>query len=96
MSLHFNNANGGCGLPGVDEITGKNVRSSQKESPKNVLSRRGLIKCKGKMVIFRMLTHGENDTNRTGSTRRRSGLWNHLIWSWEQKVVIFFLPGTHL
>ena len=23
MSLHCNHANGGCGLPGIDEITGK-------------------------------------------------------------------------
>ena len=45
---------------GWKKSPGRSARSSRKESPENVLSRRGLIKHKGKMVIFRMLTHGEN------------------------------------
>ena len=82
MSLHCNHANGGCGLPGVEEINGRKCEKLTERIAGN-LSQRGLIKGKGIMVIFRMLTHGENDTNRTGSTKRRSGLWYHLIWSWE-------------
>ncbi|MDD0429629.1 hypothetical protein PS008_25175, partial [Shigella sonnei] len=68
----------------------------QKDLPETLLSRKRLVNGKGKMVIFRMPKHGENDTNRTGSTKQRSGLWNHLIWSWEQKDMSVCLPGTHL
>lgn len=38
----------------------------------------GLFRGKVKMAIFRMQTHNENDTIMTGSTRQRSGVWNHL------------------
>ena len=71
---------------GWRDSPGRGAERSRKDSPEKILSRRGLIRGKGKMVIFTMLTHGENDTNRTGSTRQRSGIWNHLIWSLEQKV----------
>ena len=81
MSLHCNHANGGCGLPGVEEITGTKCEKLAERIAENVLSRRGLNKGRGKMVILRMSKHGENDSIRTGSTKRRSGLWNHLIWS---------------
>ena len=79
--MHCNHANGGCGLPGVDEITGKKCEKLAELTAEKVLSRRGLIYCKGKMVIFTVSNHSENETNRTGSTKRRRGLWNHLIWS---------------
>ena len=67
---------------GWKKSLGTSARSLQNESPETVLSRRGLIKRKGKMVILRMLTHGESDTNRTVLMKRKSGLWNHLIWSY--------------
>ena len=66
---------------GWKKSPGQSARSLRKETREADLSRRGLIKVKGKKVIFRMLKHSENDTIRTGSTRRKSGLWNHLIWS---------------
>ena len=34
------------------------------------------------MVIFRMLEHYENATNKTGSTNRERGLFNHFNWSY--------------
>ena len=79
MLLHCNHANGGCGLPGVEEITKKKCEKLAKRIAGKRSLPEGLIKCKGKMVIFRMLTHGENDSIGTGSRKQRSGLWNHLI-----------------
>ena len=83
MLLHCNHENGGCGLPGVEEITGRKCEKlAERIAGNRTLSRRGLNKGKGIMVIFRILKHGENGSIRTGSTKRRSGLWNHLIWSY--------------
>ena len=61
---------------------GESARSSWKESSEIILSQRGLIKGRGKMVIFTVLNHSENGTNRMGLTKQRSGFWNHLIWSY--------------
>ena len=72
---------------GMKKAPGRSAVKPRKESPENVLSQRGLNKGKGIMVIFRMLTHGESMTNRTGSTKQRSRLWNHLIWSYDLKVM---------
>ena len=85
MLLHGYHANGGCGLPGDEESSGEKCRKIAKESPERILSRRGLIRGKGKMVIFRMLKHSENGTKSSGSTRRRSGCCIDLIRSYEQK-----------
>ena len=52
MSLHYSDANGGCGLPGVGEITRESARNSRNESLEIVLSRKGLNKGKEKMVIL--------------------------------------------
>ena len=83
MSLHYNDANGGCGLPGVEEITGRKCEKlAERIAGNRTLSRRGLNKGKGIMVIFRMLTHGENSSMRTGSMKGRNRLWIHLIWSY--------------
>ena len=67
---------------GMKKAPGRSARNSRNESPENILSRRGLNKGKGIMVIFSMLKHGESMTNRTGSTKQRSGLWIRLIWSY--------------
>ena len=82
MSLYYSDANGGCGFPEVEEIAGKSARSARKELPEIVLSRRGLIKGKGIMVIFTISKHGESVSIGTGSMKRISGLWIHLIWSY--------------
>ena len=66
---------------GMKKTPGRCAERSQKDSPETLLSRKGLVNGKGKMVIFTVSNHSENETNRTGTTRRRSGLWNHLIWS---------------
>ena len=58
-----------CGMT-AEGITGKGTLSE------------GADWGKGKMVIFRMLKHNENDTNRTGSMKRRRGRWIHLIRSY--------------
>ena len=79
MSLHYSDANGGCGLPGDEGGTREKCGEAVERFAKNSSLSEGLFTCKGKKVISRILTHGESDTNRTGSTRRRSGLWNHLI-----------------
>ena len=69
MPLHYSDANGGCGLPGVEKSPGESPRNSRNELPEIILSRTGLNKGKGIMVIFRMLKHGENGSIRTGSTK---------------------------
>ena len=71
---------------GWKKSPGESARSSRKESPENVLSRRGLNKGKGIKVIFKVSNHSENETNITGLTRRRNGLWNHLIWIVVKKI----------
>ena len=96
MSLHYSDANGGCGLPGVEEITGRKCEKlAERIAGKRTLSE-GLNKGRGKMVIFRMSKHGENDSIGTGSMKRGCGLWNHLIWSCEQKVIARRSSGTNL
>ena len=82
MSLHYSDANGGCGLPGVEEITEKKCEKlAERIAGKRTFSE-GLNKGRGKMVIFIMSKHCENGSIGTGSTKRRSGLWIHLIWSY--------------
>ena len=81
---------------GMKKAPGRSAVKPRKDLPENILSRRGLIKGRGKMVIFSVPKHNESDTNRTGSTRQRNGLWIHLNRSLEQKVVIVFLLGTYL
>ena len=67
MSLRCNHANGGCGLPGVEEITGRKCEKlAERIAGNRTLSQRGLNKGKGIMVIFRIFKHGENDSIRTG------------------------------
>ena len=82
MSLHYNHANGGCALPGVEEITGKKCEKLAERIAEKCSLLEGQIKRKGKMVIFRMPKHGENDTNRTGSTKRCRERWFHRNWSY--------------
>ena len=67
---------------GMKKAPGRSAVKPQKDSPEIILSRRGLNKGKGIMVIFTVSNHSENITNRTGSTKQRSGLWIHLIWSY--------------
>ena len=62
---------------GMKNTPGENARSLRNESLENVLSRRGLIRGKGKKVIFIV----------SSSIIRRSGLWNHLIWSYGCRVI---------
>ena len=78
MLLHGYHGNGGCGLPGDGEGSGKKCgMTAEGIAGKGTLSE-GADWGKGKMVIFRMLKHSENGGNRTGSTRRRRGRWIHL------------------
>ena len=52
MSLHYSDANGGCGLPGVEEIAGrKRGKLAERIGGKRFSLSKGLVKCKGKMVI---------------------------------------------
>ena len=81
---------------GGEEGTGEKCGEAAERFAGNSSLSEGLFTCKGKRIISRILTHGESVTNRTGSTRQRNRLWNHLIWSWEQKDTIAFLPGTYL
>ena len=77
----------------VKKAPRRSAEGSQKDSLETLLSRKGLVNGKGKMVIFGISKHGENDTNRMGSTKRRSGLWNHLIWSCGKKDMKVFCQG---
>ena len=81
---------------GMKKSSGESVRNSRNESQENVLSRRGLNKGKGIMIIFMVSNHSESMTNKTGSMKQRSERWFHLIWSYGLKVVDVFLPGTYL
>ena len=63
---------------GMKETPGRCAERPRKESPEILLSRKGLVNGKGKMVIFTVSNHSENETNITVSTKRRSGLWNHV------------------
>ena len=67
---------------GMKKAPGKSAVKARKESPENVLSRRGLIKGIDKTVIFSMPKHNDSDTNRKGSMKQRSERWFHLIWSY--------------
>ena len=67
---------------GMKEAPGRSAVKPRKDSPENVLSRRGLIEGRGKMVILSMPKHNESDTNRKGSMKRRSGHWIHFKWSY--------------
>ena len=81
MLLHGYHANGGCGLPGDEEGSGEKCGTiAERIAGKGSLSK-GLIRGKGKKVIFNMSNHSENDGNRTGSTRQRRGRCIHLIRS---------------
>ena len=48
MSLHWNHANGGCGLPGVEEITEKKCEKLMERIAEKRSLPEGLIKRKGK------------------------------------------------
>ena len=67
---------------GMKKAPGRSAVKPRKESPENVISQRGLNKGKGINVIFTVSDHSENMTNRTGSAKRRSEHWFHLIWSY--------------
>ena len=81
---------------GMKNAPGRSAERSWNKSPEKFLSRRGLIKRKGKMVIFTVSNHSENKTNRTGSTKQRRGLWVHLKRGCEQKVIARRSLGTNL
>ena len=96
MLLHGYHANGGCGLPGDAEGSGKKCGMiAEGIAGKGTLSE-GADWGKGKMVILRMLKHGENGGNRTVSMRRRCGRWIHLNRSYGWKVVKGWSSGTFL
>ena len=60
--LHDYLASGCCGLPGGDGDSGKKCGEAAETKRRTVLSRRGLIRGKGKMVIFTMRPPSENVT----------------------------------
>ena len=66
---------------GMKKAPGRSADGSRKQLPERVLSWRGLIRGKGKMVIFIMVKHRENGSIGTSSMRLRSGRWIHLIRS---------------
>ena len=69
MLLHDYHANGGCGLPGDGEDSGKKSGTiAERIDGKGTLSE-GLIRGKGKMVIFSMSNHSENGIKSLGSKR---------------------------
>ena len=68
---------------GVDKYSGKKWKRSRKDLPETVLSRRGLIRGKGKMVIFIVVPPSENVTNRKITTRQRREHWFHLDRSYD-------------
>ena len=68
----------GLACPGVDKYSGKKWEMITEKLPETVLSRKGLFTDKGKVVIFTVATHSENDGNGTGSTRQRRGRWIYL------------------
>ena len=82
MLLHGYHANGGYGLPGDEEGSGKKCGEAAEGIAGNSSLSEGDVTGKGRMVILNMPNHSEKDVNRMGSMRRRSGLWNHLIWSY--------------
>ena len=59
----------GVACVGWKKSPGESARSSRNESPEIFLSRRGLNKGKGIMVIFKMSKDGENDSIGTGFTK---------------------------
>ena len=87
MLLHGYHANGGSGLP--EDEGGSEKRCGEaagRSAGKDSLSE-GLIRGKGKMVIFSMSNHSENDTNIKISTRRRSERGFHLKRSYSCGVM---------
>ena len=78
MLLHGYHANGGCGLPGDEEGSGKKCgMTAEGIAGKGTLSEEADWG-KGKMVISSMSNHSENDTKSLGLKRRRRGRWIHL------------------
>ena len=53
----------------MKKAPGRSAVKLRKDLPETVLSQRGLFTDKGKMVIFRMCKHGENDSIRTDSAK---------------------------
>ena len=74
MATACYHASGYCGLPGDEEDTGEKCGEAAERFAGNSSLSEGLFTCKGKKVIFIVSNHSENETNRTGSMRRRSGL----------------------
>ena len=54
---------------GMKKASGRGAVKPRKDLPEKILSRRGLIRGKGKMVISNILNHSENDTKSLGSKR---------------------------
>jgi hypothetical protein len=83
MILQCDYADESCGLPGDEGTIGKECgESAEMIAGSSPLPEGGLFTAKGKMVISIVGPHSENDSNRTGSSRRRSGLWIHLDLSY--------------
>ena len=81
---------------GMKKAPGRSAERPQKNSPERVLSRRGLIRGKGKMAISSMSNHSENGTKIPGLKRRRSTHWIHLNRSYGYGDVRCGMPGTFL
>ena len=54
---------------GVKNAPGRSAETSQKDLPETLLSRKGMVNGKGKMVIFSMSNHSENGIKSLGSKR---------------------------
>jgi hypothetical protein len=86
MVLQCNNADEGCGLPGDEGTIGMECGKSAETIAGNSSLLEGAVYGKGKWVIFAVSKQYENDSNMTGSKRRRGGRWFRLNRSSGQKV----------
>ena len=83
MTLHCNNADEGCGLPGDEGVIGKRCGNVADEVAGTGSLSEGAVYGKGKVVISTVPRQYENDTKMTGSSRRRIWRWFHLNRSCE-------------
>ena len=96
MILHCNNADEGCGLPGDEGIIEEKCGKSADEVAGTVLSRRGLFTARAIGSFSTAPRQCEDDTSRTGSSRRRIWRWFRLDRSPEQKVMAVHFLGREL
>jgi hypothetical protein len=78
MTLHCNNADEGCGLPGEEGTIETECGKTAETIARNNSLSEGAVHGKGRMVFSAVSKQYEMDVNMTGSKRRRRGRWFHL------------------